>query len=210
MVVGSMGGGFTTGKIGYYTPYAIIGSCIMSVGAGLLTTFQVDSSEGIWIGYQIVFGFGLGLCFQTPNLAAQNTLPKQDVPVGMAFMLFGQLLGAAIFVSVGENILGNQLVQRLSGIPGFDPSLVTSAGVTTLLDSIPSNDRGMVLTQYNKALQHVFLAGLIISCFTVLGAVALQWKPIKKPGPPPKTDAPKEGASDANTAEKGEAVEEKK
>lgn len=39
MVVGSIGGGITNSKIGYYTPLAIIGSCIMSVGAGLLTTF---------------------------------------------------------------------------------------------------------------------------------------------------------------------------
>lgn len=205
-----MGGGFTTGKIGYYTPYAIIGSCIMSVGAGLLTTFEVSSSEGIWIGYQVIFGFGLGLCFQTPNLAVQNTLPKQDVPVGLALMLFGQLLGAAIFVSVGENVLGNQLVQRLSGIPGFDPSLVTSAGVTTLLDEIPSSDRSLVLTQYNKALQHVFLAGLIVACLTVLGAVALEWKAIKKPAPPPKPEAVQEGAADANAAEKGAAIEEQK
>ncbi|CAG8893347.1 unnamed protein product [Penicillium egyptiacum] len=39
MIVGSIGGGITNSKIGYYTPLAIIGSCIMSVGAGLLTTF---------------------------------------------------------------------------------------------------------------------------------------------------------------------------
>nr|POE78410.1 efflux pump roqt [Quercus suber] len=193
MVLGSMGGGFTTTKIGYYNPYAIVGSCIMSVGAGLITTFNMNTSEGVWIGYQILFGFGLGLSFQTPNLAVQNTLPKQDVPIGLALMLFGQLLGAAIFVSVGENVLGNQLVSRLSGIPGFDSSQVTSAGATTIIDSVPANDVNDVLIQYNASLQVVFMAGLIVACLTLLGAVALEWKPIKKPGPPPKSSGDAKG-----------------
>ena len=74
MVVGSIGGGITNSKVGYYTPLAIIGSCIMAVGAGLLTTFQVDSGAGKWIGYQVVYGLGLGLCFQVPNLEAQPVL----------------------------------------------------------------------------------------------------------------------------------------
>ncbi|RAL10653.1 putative MFS aflatoxin efflux pump [Aspergillus homomorphus CBS 101889] len=193
MVVGSIGGGITNSKIGYYTPLAIIGSCIMSVGAGLLTTFKVDTGEGKWIGYQIVYGIGLGLCFQIPNLAAQTVLPKPDVPFGLALMLFGQLIGAAVFVSVGENILANQLVKRLSGLPGFNPKLVTSGGVTELLNTMPANLHDTVLHSYNEALRKVFQAGLIISCLTVLGAATLEWKSIKKGQPKP--DAESKGAA---------------
>ena len=182
MVVGSIAGGIATPKIGYYTPFAIVGSCVMSVGAGLLTTFQVDTSEGKWIGYQVLYGIGLGLCFQVPNLAAQTVLPKNDVPTGLALMLFGQLLGAAVFVAVGENVLGNQLVQRLSRVPGFNSSLITSGGATSLLRSLPANLRETVLTAYNEALRKVFQVGLIVSCLTVLGAATLEWRSIlKKP-----------------------------
>jgi len=182
MVVGSMSGGFINGRIGYYTPLAILGSCIMSVGAGFLTTFQVNTGEGKWIGYQILYGIGLVLCFQIPNLAAQTTLPKQDVPTGLALMLFGQLLGAAVFVAVGENVLSNQLVQRLSGVPGFNSSLVTSGGATSLLGSIPTNLRETILAAYNEALQKVFQVGLIMSCLAVLGAAMLEWRSVlKKP-----------------------------
>ncbi|KGO62059.1 Major facilitator superfamily domain, general substrate transporter [Penicillium expansum] len=188
MVVGSIGGGITNSKIGYYTPLAIIGSCIMSVGAGLLTTFQVDTVEGKWIGYQIVYGLGLGLCFQVPNLAAQTVLPKPDVPFGLALMLFGQMIGAAVFVSVGENILANQLVKRLSGLPGFNSHLITSGGVTLLLNRIPADLHDTVLHSYNEALRKVFQAGLIISCLAVLGAATLEWKSIKKGQPNSDTE----------------------
>lgn len=202
MVVGSISGGITNSKIGYYTPLAIIGSCIMSVGAGLLTTFQVDTGEGKWISYQIVYGIGLGLCFQVPNLAAQTVLPKPDVPSGLALMLFGQLIGAAVFVSVGENILANQLAGRLSGLSGFNPRLVTSGGVTELLNTMPADLHDTVLHSYNEALRNVFQVGLIISCLTVLGAATLEWKSIKKgqPKPDAENNALAEGEQTAEAA----------
>lgn len=183
VVVGSVLSGFINSKIGYYTPLAIIGSCVMSVGAGLLTTFQVNTSEGKWIGYQILYGIGVGSCFQVPNLAVQTVLPKVDVPMGLALMLFSQLLGAAVFVAVGENVLGNQLVQRLSGIPGFDSSLITTSGATSLLSSLPANALETALGAYNEALRKVFQVGLIVSCLTVLGTATLEWRSVlKKPG----------------------------
>ena len=160
----------------------------MSVGAGLLTTLQVSTGAGKWIGYQVLYGFGMGLCFQTPNLATQTVLPLPDVPMGLALMFFGQLLGAAVFVSVGQNVLDNQLLHRLSGIPGFSISLITSAGATSLIDSAPVDLRGMVLTAYNDALRKVFQIGLILSCITVLGTAALEWRSIlkKQPGSGPE------------------------
>lgn len=152
----------------------------MSVGAGLLTTFQVDTAKSMWIGYQFLYGFGMGLCFQVPNLAAQTVLPIDDVPIGLALMFFGQLLGASVFVSVGENVLGNQLFQKLSGVPGFDRSIVTSGGATSLLTSLPESWRGVVLTGYNEALRRVFQTGLVMSCITILGMATLEWRSVLK------------------------------
>ncbi|KAE9364969.1 MFS general substrate transporter [Stipitochalara longipes BDJ] len=176
MVVASIIFGLTTEKLGYYTPFAIVGSCVMTVGAGLLTTLQVDTGKGKWIGYQILFGFGMGLCLQTPNLAAQTVLPTKDVPIGLALIFFGQLLGGAIFVPVGENVLGTQLLKRLSGVPGFDPTLVTSGGATALINALPANLRQTVLEAYNEALRDVFRIGLVLSALTVLGAAGLEWR----------------------------------
>ena len=179
-VVASISGGFLNQKIGYYTPLGIAGSCIMAVGAGLLTTLEVGTGSDKWIGYQVMYGFGMGFCFQTPNLATQTVLPKPDVPMGIALMFFGQLLGAAVFVSVGENVLGSQLLQRISGIPGFDKSLITSGGATSLLDSVPQELRGTVLIAYKEALRKVFQIGLILSCLAVLSTALLEWKSVLK------------------------------
>ncbi|KAF3085426.1 hypothetical protein TWF102_011570 [Orbilia oligospora] len=192
MVVGSMLGGAVTTRVGYYTPFAIVGSCIMSVGGGLLTTLQIDSGPSQWIGYQVVYGLGMGLCFQVPNLAAQTVLPKQDVPIGIALMFFGQLLGAAIFVAVGENVLGNQLVNRLSGVQGIDRTLITEGGATTLLSGLDVELREIVLVAYSEALRKVFQVGLIVTCLAVIGAATLEWRSILKEQAQRDKEAPKE------------------
>ncbi|KAK6496238.1 hypothetical protein TWF481_002262 [Arthrobotrys musiformis] len=180
MVLGSIIGGIATTRLGYYTPFAIFGSSVMTVGAGLISTLQINSGPKQWIGYQVVYGLGMGLCFQVPNLAAQTVLPKQDVPIGIALMFFGQLLGAAVFVAVGENVLGNQLVKRLSGVEGIDRDLITDGGATTLLNGLDGGVREVVLVAYSEALKKVFQVGLVVTCLAVLGAVALEWKSILK------------------------------
>ena len=203
MVAATIGNGFVTQKIGYYTPGAIIGTCIMCVGAGLLTTLEVDTSKARWIGYQIPYGFGMGMAFQAPNLAAQTVLPTVDVPVGTSLMFFTQLLGASVFVSVGENVLANQLVQRLASLPGFDASHVTSGGATSLISTLPESLKGQVLEAYNESLRKVFLIGLVITCLTIFGTAGLEWRSTQKK----KAEASKEeGESDA-TAVEGEEKE---
>ncbi len=180
MVVGSIIGGATTGKIGYYVQYGIIGSAIMTVGSGLLTTLNIHSGKGAWIGFQVVYGLGMGLCFQVPNLAVQTVLPVADVPIGLALMFFGQLFGAAIIVSVCQNVLDNELIKRLANIPGFDPRIVTSGGATDLIKTFAPQYQDPALIQYNLALRKVFDIGLIVSALAILGAIGMEWRSIKE------------------------------
>lgn len=63
--------GMLVAKTGYYVPFFIACSAVSSVGCGLITTWQVDSSAGAWAGYQIVSGVGSGLAMQLPAVAVQ-------------------------------------------------------------------------------------------------------------------------------------------
>ena len=188
LVVGTLSSGALTQKVGYYTPFAIIGACVMSVGAGLLTTLEVNTSEGKWVGYQILNGLGVGLCIQSPNIAVQTVLPKDDVPIGSSFLVFSLLLGGAIFVSVGQNVLDNQLLRRFSKLPGVNPALVTKNGATALLKELPPHLRARALADYNASLRVVFQIGLILACITVVANASLEWKNIKKKGEKAKED----------------------
>lgn len=121
LVVASVVTGVLTTRLGYYMPFLIFGICVTAIGAGLLTTFSINTSVGQWIGYQILYGYGLGCSFQAPNMAAQTVLPRNVVPIGASLMLFAQTLFGAIFVSVGQNVLDSQLVKRLASISTINP-----------------------------------------------------------------------------------------
>ncbi|TAQ85849.1 hypothetical protein B7494_g5816 [Chlorociboria aeruginascens] len=183
LVVGSVQAGFLTSMVGYYAPFMIAGSVFMSIGAGLITTFTPETGHAKWIGYQILFGYGLGLGMQIPSMAAQTVLSLEDVAVGASLMFFAQWLGGAIFISVAQNILSSQLVKDLAVIPGFDPKyIVNGVGATDLRNVIPAQILNSVLVIYNTVLTHIFEVALILSCISILGAATLEWKSVKGTG----------------------------
>lgn len=179
LVIGSVTGGAITFRTGYYTPCMIVSSIIVSVGAGLITTWTVDSGKGMWIGYQVVYGFGLGLGMQQPNMAVQTVLLKKDVPVGSSLVFFGQSLGGAVFVSVAQNIFTNKLKDYLMSVPGINVSAVVDAGATNIRHVIPSQLLPMVLVDFNSALIKAMYVGVAMSSIGIIGALTMEWKSIK-------------------------------
>ncbi|KXH28492.1 major facilitator superfamily transporter [Colletotrichum nymphaeae SA-01] len=180
IVVSSIISGGATQKIGYYVPSMILCPCIMSVGLGLMSTFQPGISSGHWIGYQFLTGFGLGFGMQTVGLAVQAVLPKEDVSTGVSISFFAQQLGAAIFVSVGQSILSNLLVSELSGIPGLSAQAIVNTGATNLHTVVPAQFLDVVVRAYNYACTRIFLAGMGLSLATLICALFMEWKNIKK------------------------------
>lgn len=79
-----MGGSITL--YGHFAPFMIIGSCLATAGAGLISTFDPQSSPGIWIGYQILAGVAFGLSFQAPIMAAQALAADEDVATTTAIL----------------------------------------------------------------------------------------------------------------------------
>jgi MFS family permease len=81
----SIAAGVIVSAQGHYAPFFFLGTICMSIGAGLLTTWKPDSTAGVWIGYQILFGVGIGMALQQPMVAVQTALDIKDVPVGASF-----------------------------------------------------------------------------------------------------------------------------
>jgi hypothetical protein len=54
--VGSAISGGLISAAGYYTPFMILGTVLMTVGGGLLTTLHIETTKMQWIGYQVLFG----------------------------------------------------------------------------------------------------------------------------------------------------------
>lgn len=179
MVIMSIPVAILTQRIGYYVPALLVAPVLCAIGAGLLSTLTPSSNHSEWIGYQILYGFGLGCGFQTSTLAPQNVLPRVDVPIGMAMIFFMQQLGGSIFLSVSQNIFSTKLVDRLSGVAGLDAEAIVNMGAINLRKFVPASELSTVIYAYNYSLTRVFILAAALSSCMVLGALAVEWKSIK-------------------------------
>ncbi|KAF8218305.1 major facilitator superfamily domain-containing protein [Mycena galopus ATCC 62051] len=172
--------GVGVAKMGYYTPFVVMASVLVAVASGLLSTFAMNTRPGHWIGFQVIYGLGYGIGIQQPIIAAQTVLTPEDIPVGTALMSFFQTLGGAVFVSVAQNVFTNGLRAGLiSRVPGVDPNIVLSAGATTLRFAVDAKFLPAVLSVYNEALVSAIHVCLGMACFSIVGALIMEWKNVK-------------------------------
>ncbi|KAI8285358.1 Efflux pump aflT [Colletotrichum sp. SAR11_57] len=148
--------------------------------AGAFFMFFLAGSMMLAVYYLPLWCFGLGFGMQTVGLAVQAVFPKEDVSTGVSISFFAQQLGAAIFVSVGQSILSNMLVSQLSGIPGLPAQVIVKIGATDLHKVVPSQFLDVVVKAYNYACTRIFLAGMGLSLATLVCALCMEWRNIKK------------------------------
>ncbi|KAJ4332357.1 hypothetical protein N0V87_008465 [Didymella glomerata] len=179
MVVASVISAKITQRIGYYIPAIIVCTVISSIGAGLLSTMTRFSDHSYWIGYQVLFGVGLGCGGQQASLAMQKALPKKDVSLGLALGFLMQQLGGAVFLSVCQNVFATKLVDRLSGVAGLDPQQIVNSGATAIRTIVPADEVDVVVDAYSFGITRCFLIAAALSAATILGVALMEWKSIK-------------------------------
>lgn len=99
-----------------WTAYS--GVPIMLVGTAILIPLRVEStSPGVLALTQVIVGFGTGIFATCSQLAAMSTVTHQEIAVILAvwglFGSFGASIGYAIAGALWQNVLPQQLYQRL-------------------------------------------------------------------------------------------------
>jgi hypothetical protein len=132
-----------------------------------------------------MFGIGTGSGLQVPLTAVQTVLKGADISLGTSVIILSQTISGTIFLSVGQNLFHNKLIEELAiKVPQVDPKFVVANGVSGLTAAITrvygSDLVDSVLEAYNSALQMCFMLCIIMSCLTVFGAVGLEWRNVRQ------------------------------
>lgn len=180
LVAASFLSGFVTQKIGYYAPAMYLSPCLLSIGLGLMSTFNLHTGSSHWVGYQFLAGFGQGMGTPNGGLVIQRVLPPTDIPVGVALVFFAQQLGGSVFTTVGQTILSNLLASKLSSVPGVDSRHIVNQGTTELVSAVPEEYVAAVQGAYNYACTRIFLAALGVSLAGLVCSLGVEWKSIKQ------------------------------
>ncbi|KAM0788040.1 hypothetical protein ACM66B_006238 [Microbotryomycetes sp. NB124-2] len=176
LIVSIITAGGIADKKGTFNGQLLVGTALASIGCGLLTTLKVDSSTGIWVGFQILAGVGIGLSAMMPYIGSQIvTKDPKDRPAAGVIAIFAQTLAAAIMLSSCQAIYQNKLLEGIKTIPGIDVSAVIDSGVSAFREILPAEFIPAVAEKSVDALSKVFLVGAVFAAFGFVTASTVQW-----------------------------------
>ena len=115
-------------------------------------------------------------------MAIQATLPRDQVPVGMALVIFAQTFGGALFLSFAETDFSNSLTKAINTFaPNVSAKAVIDAGASGVRAIVPKPELASVLLAYNQAVQHAFYLAAGSAAVTLVFCWGIGWKSVKKP-----------------------------
>ncbi|KAK2464452.1 hypothetical protein APHAL10511_003600 [Amanita phalloides] len=139
------------------------GFALWSVACGLVSTITPSSPRAVLVTYMLLAGVGAGQTLQTTTVAAQASVPRQDVSVVTAFRNFIRLLGGALALAIGSTIINNSLRASMTSLrlkphtisAVIDkPSLLASPAVLGL----SREEASFILSDgYNYAFRYIFI-----------------------------------------------------
>ncbi|KAJ3995103.1 MFS general substrate transporter [Lentinula boryana] len=183
--------GMYVNRTGYYYYLLWIGATFYTVGSGLLSTLNVNSSTAQWLSFEIITGLGRG-SGQIPFVAVQVVLTAEEVPIGSSLVMLSTSLGGAVALSISQSIFNNDLQREVSKYaPTIDPDTVLNAGATQFSGIVPADALGGVLKAYSKAIDTVLIPPIAfagLSLIIALGIERLNLKEARKPSAKSEAD----------------------
>lgn len=176
-----------------------------TIAAGLITRFDLNTTTGYWVGSLILLGLGLGTSGQQAMMVVQTVLEGSDISLGTSILIFAQTLCGSVFLSVSENVLQAKLVSELkSRVPSVDPAVVVGQGASGLKSAMsqlyPADVVRGILKSYAKAMQSIFIIGLVLVSVGLLGVPFIEWKSVKGKKERPTAKGTQENVQDDSTA----------
>lgn len=93
--------------MGIYQPFLLAGGALSTIGAGLIYTFGMGTTLGPIIGYQIIYGAGVGIAVQVPILVAQALSSGEDQAMAASNVLSESNFSVSWWLRVVIHICAN-------------------------------------------------------------------------------------------------------
>ncbi|KAM5463942.1 hypothetical protein MferCBS49748_005711 [Microsporum ferrugineum] len=152
--------------------------------AGMLISkihLRYEHGPAKWVGYQVLYRFGLVLGMQQGAAAIQAVIPKYDTPQAISFLLFGQQLGGTVVLRIGGDIPTAYLAGDIrTSLPEVNLDRISNSGASDLRGVASGLDMVKLLQAYNGALRYVFYLAVAVSELSLAGASLVEWKNLIK------------------------------
>jgi MFS family permease len=176
-------------RVKFYALAMIACSILSAIGFSMLSRFTPQTSHSAWIGYEVLTGLGIGIGLGITPLTVQ--ILKEPSLVSTDILKTTEIMGGAIFVSIGQCIFANVLLA--SGLKRFapliEPSTVFASGASGLENSIELPSLQGVILAYNDALIWLFVPAAVLAAMMLIGGLVIEWESVSCPNPQSETRA---------------------
>ncbi|GAA5828326.1 hypothetical protein JCM11251_006199 [Rhodosporidiobolus azoricus] len=167
-------------RTGEYKVFICVGYALWTVGLGLLSTLDQNSSTAKIVGFQLLNGAGQGQTLQTSMVAAQAAVARSEMSVVTSVRNFFRSMGGTVFLVVAATILNNNLRSKLLPL-GFshdtvdsvidDPTGIWPATVGADLVNLSSEQKSQIISAYVVGFHTLFHMLLALIGFNFVVAV---------------------------------------
>ncbi|KAK8109044.1 hypothetical protein PG984_014845 [Apiospora sp. TS-2023a] len=166
-------GGVLMTKFGRYKPLHLIGFAFLTLGCGLSSLLEPESSPAAWVFFQLFLGVGAGLTMAVLLPAVQASLKESDTALSTGTWAFIRSLGVIWAVTVPAAVFNNRFGQLLHTIDNptaramLDNGNAYAHGTAALVDSFGGATTEQVRAVYSQSVQRVWQIGVVFSgaCF---------------------------------------------
>ncbi|KAL2830288.1 major facilitator superfamily domain-containing protein [Aspergillus cavernicola] len=163
-------------RTGLATQTMLVGAATVTIGTGLIYTWDVDTPTGKWIGYQILTAFGFVIPYLVPMNIAQANAEARDMSTVTATLFLFQTLGGAFCISAAQSAFVNTMIKKLATTaPDIDPMVVVATGATQFRDVFPDQIDG-ILQAYMAGIKATFAISVGTVGLATLLAVFSPWR----------------------------------
>ncbi|KAJ5918379.1 hypothetical protein N7454_010754 [Penicillium verhagenii] len=159
----------------HFWTWGVTAPAFLAIGGGLFSTVSADTKTSAIIGYQIIYGTGVGLVQNVAYIAVQADSAPEDVSSRIATVSFGQLFGGLCGPVIGSAILNSELTQRLaaSGVSDSVASAVKSS--VDAVWKLESGDlRDKVIAAYVASLDCIFIASIPVAFLIIIAGACIR------------------------------------
>ncbi|KAI1079390.1 major facilitator superfamily domain-containing protein [Whalleya microplaca] len=159
---------------GKFTPVHFVGFAITTLGMGLLSTMNENTSVAIWAVFQSIGALGIGIIIDTLLPAFQAPVAEADQAAATAAWSFVRAFGSIWGVAIPAAIFNNRVDELLSTVSDAEARQLLSGGggyqqasaafVTRFSPSVQAEVRAV----YREGLKRVFLIGVVFAGLATL------------------------------------------
>ncbi|KAI1374325.1 major facilitator superfamily protein [Hypoxylon crocopeplum] len=174
-------GGLCLSKFGQYKPIQFAAFALITIGFGLFTLLDENSSTGAWVGFQIIESVGIGLIIPTLLPALLAPLTDDDTALATGAWSFIRSFGMTWGTAVPAAILDNRASQLASSGVIADAAVAAEFmgggayqhATAEYLNTLPPVTRSQVQRLLSDSLRRTWLVAIAFAAlgFVVVGII---------------------------------------